>query len=468
MYDENYRSLQSDFEDLGVYDHDLTKNFRLENDTIDDAVHIFDTNFDGSFILENITFVKPVVFLNCTFERMFEINEVSFEGGCDFSNVIFKDTPKFKSVDINSYLRFYHCTFQRSFNFQNKTIESEVSFEGTSFKKWADFRNFNCERNINFSNSIFEGEANFKNSHFKGEVDFTHSSFDDSENGSVSLNFKNSTFEDNVWFVGENFSNPIFENSAVNFTNIDQRNVKIHFQNANLQQTQFLNTVIEDIEFQEVDWPTVHYGTWSPLKYFGRNHQLYDEKLLRNNDYLLAIKDGSDDLNAPDLLPWGKVERLYRQLKKNREDRRDYSSGGEFHIGEKEMKFESPDTSKGMKFLLFCYKYLSFYGERALPPFLGLMALIVISSVFYLGFGLQTTEETIYLCLKNCEGYWSSLKVWLNTFLFSTRTASLFGTLNFKYVHQNLSVQIIMTLERIISPLLLATLVFAIRQRIRR
>ncbi|MEW6660216.1 MAG: hypothetical protein AB1424_16335 [Thermodesulfobacteriota bacterium] len=72
------------------------------------------------------------------------------------------------------------------------------------------------------------------------------------------------------------------------------------------------------------------------------------------------------------------AERLYRQLKANYEEERDFKRVGDFHYGEMEMhRRGSPWRQWGPSWYNF-YRVLSGYGERPLRAFIALIALALI------------------------------------------------------------------------------------------
>jgi hypothetical protein len=95
----------------------------------------------------------------------------------------------------------------------------------------------------------------------------------------------------------------------------------------------------------------------------GKRFQVYDEILP------LATNESGR---------WDHIERLYRELKQNHEDRRDYERAGDFHYGEKEMRRKNPDTPFLLKCLLTLYGAVSGYGERYIRPLVWAFVLLAV------------------------------------------------------------------------------------------
>lgn len=147
---------------------------------------------------------------------------------------------------------------------------------------------------------------------------------------------------------------------------------------------------------------------------------------------------------------WREVERLYRQLKRNYEERGDFPRAGDFHIGEKEARRKNPRTNGSLKFLLYAYRALSKYGERALPAVFCLVALIFGLTLFYQG---ATT------CAE-CEplAYSEAIIPSLEATFYPVRSIGF----------EEYWPQIISIAQRVMSPVVIALLALALRQRVKR
>ncbi len=126
------------------------------------------------------------------------------------------------------------------------------------------------------------------------------------------------------------------------------------FRDCNLSQISFGEAELSRMEFDRVFWPI-----------FRNRTVLYDELVLRENlknpDPLL--------LNLPSYIAkrCESVERLYRQLKSNYEEKKDYKRVGDFHYGEMEMHRLGSPWRRRFPFSWYnLYWALNGYGERPL------------------------------------------------------------------------------------------------------
>jgi hypothetical protein len=155
----------------------------------------------------------------------------------------------------------------------------------------------------------------------------------------------------------------------------------LRFIDVNLSRARFAGADVKLMEFDGVDWC-----------YINRNRLgLYEETPIdENKSEFLSITD---------------VEKLYRAVKQNYEERRDLARAGDFHIGEKEMRLKNPKTPINLRVLLALSKFTSNYGESWLRPVLCFVLLLVGASIMILltGFTEQKPPRQLSLwSLSDC------------------------------------------------------------------
>jgi hypothetical protein len=117
----------------------------------------------------------------------------------------------------------------------------------------------------------------------------------------------------------------------------------------------------------------------------------------RRNDTAPAL---STKYGNPNDRNYDLIAELYQQLKKNYDDKRDYSTAGDFHYGEMEMKrLSSPQRNPVLRWLyrnlglVAWYKYASDYGESYVTPFLRLLIVLVLFTFIYPACGLHRVSS---------------------------------------------------------------------------
>jgi hypothetical protein len=220
---------------------------------------------------------------------------------------------------------------------------------------------------------------------------------------------------------------------------IDQPDT-LSFREVDLSRCHFLDADLRKVQIVGVIWPRI--PTW-----FGTRFGIYDESV---------------PLEADQNRPWSRIEHLYRQLKQNYEDQRDYERAGDFHYGEKEMRRKNPELSWGLWLLLTLYWLVSGYGERFLQPLLWAAGLFVVSTVLYLSLGLEGihpgNQKHILSLLQGGD--------WLQAAHYSFRTMVFLSTSDLATPVSY--ARVVYTVQSLFSPLFLGLSALAIRQKLKR
>ena len=161
------------------------------------------------------------------------------------------------------------------------------------------------------------------------------------------------------------------------------------------------------------------------------------------------LEDEVATLREKEGRPLAHIERLYRELKQNHDDRRDYERASDFHYGEKEIRRRNPGTPGRSRLLLNLYCLVSGYGERFGRPLIWAGMLFVASTIGYLLCGkLEATDISLGKAALH------SLQVM--TFL---RPQPILSGLAAKALY---------TIESLLGPLFLGLFALAVRQRLKR
>lgn len=366
-------------------------------------------------------------------------------------------------------------SFKSDVKFQNATFRGEVDFDKADFE-WVSFHRATFEDEAYFTGTAFR-EAIFTDATFEKKAFFSRAfrnrdgvEFDEAK-------FTSCKFRGGAKFTGKDEKNRAFSGGKVSFQKVTvPPDADFHFRYADLSRCRFLRTDLQNADFIGVQWcEEVSDDEWT------HRTGLYDE--VEESHKCSSPDDASDEAverrrSFGDILwttidrmgsphsphwtlfeirrrpegKWREVERLYRQLKRNYEERGDFPRGGDFHIGEKEARRRSPETSGTLKFLLYTYRALSKYGERALPAVFWLVAAVLSFALLYHLSGattLATTGEVTYS---------GALIYSLEATLYPVESVGFLG-----FWPQFFSI-----VQRVVSPVLIALLALALRQRVKR
>lgn len=427
FHDEDYIT---EFKDLDSK-NTIVKRFnrRLKNSLIDNrslfciGYHLpnikIKENFDNAVYFHNAKFQK-VDFSSCKFSYV-DFSQAIFADEADFSytvysyesyfqyatflgDVDFSDT-KFSSVcwmfgtEFSSQAYFGHSKFLGETQF-SRCIFNETSFFECEFSSAAYFSAVKFESEARFNKTTFSFTSEFGNCDFSDVADFSDSKFlGDADFSSTvfpfNASFRNCRFSGSLTFNETEFSN---EQIAYFNSVIFDRPNDVRFDIRNMSHVSFLDTDVTGIRFSDKT-------TWGGDDGF----RVIEEEWLENSI-------GNSDKRE---VSFGGVLSVYRNLRENYEFRRRYDEAGKFFIREMELKrkyrlipnvsnpklrglstfrakdmtedaiskVESRTKRKGWLrrniSLTGIYYHLSRYGEDLLRPSITGLAIVLLSTIFF-------------------------------------------------------------------------------------
>ena len=349
----------------------------------------------------------------------------TFTAGADFTRVVFTKEAIFSDATFTAGAEFGEATFAEEAYFDDATFANgEAHFYGATFTKEAIFSRAKCTAGADFTGATFSRGADFAGTEFTNHALFFGASFLGRTVFSLAK--------------GKETSSPIFSGTEVDFRGVDIAPLdSLIFRDVDLTRCRFEGTDLRKAEITG--------AKWAPIR--GR-FGVYDEVV--------------DPLVDGETRSWHHIEKVYRELKQNYEDRRDYERARDFHYGEKEMRRKHAKTLGrrfwGLRALLFIYKWVSGYGEHILCPFVWAVILLGGCSVLYLWFGPCPKGENTRLAF-------SSLWDWLRSAHYSLRVMFLLKPDDFVPIG---GAKLVHTAETILGPLLIGLFGLAVRQRLKR
>ena len=264
----------------------------------------------------------------------------------------------------------------------------EVRFFLANFK-YVDFARAKFQE-ADFCEGNFQ-EASFFKAKFR-EADFTLVTFN-------AANFSESTFL-NGYFIDTIFQNADFTGTKIKgqmkFMGIrSERSAKkkepwfanfrylefgekgvLKLADLSLARAQFAGTDLRRVEFNNVSWPSwwwravvydeiqLHQRKWAYIAYLLKYGGLWGKRNPVKGLENKRKKGLQHKPKNPSYKDFESVERLYRQLKTNYEEERDFKRVGDFHYGEMEMHRRSSKWRWFPFYWYNFYRWLSGYGER--------------------------------------------------------------------------------------------------------
>ena len=357
------------------------------------------------------------------FDNALESHRQNNEKGRDFSFMIFPRTANFSRIIFEEIgVKFVHAKFLGPANFSFAQFKRFLTFSGAEFHGWASFEMVEFQDAVNFNATRFNTFAHFRGAKFLGGISWESARFNGETTFEACQFRKNVHFEYAV-FTGRTLFSPleghvnspglIFDQAAiVTFRNITFVSPgEIIFRETDLTKCLLLNADVRKVQFSNVIWPQINdlfeFSSYlrrcqkklpiiaSPFFKFLRRLLWKNRRRWTFAGRRFCVYDEVSQFRTagtqpwPKIRPWPQLERVYRQLKQNYEDQKDFQRANDFHYGEKEARRKNLQTDRNLKILLTGYWLFSGYGERALRPLFWIVFLTVFCAASYLLIGLE-------------------------------------------------------------------------------
>lgn len=338
-------------------------------------------------------------------------------GLCLFHSEREDKKEEFKKA-IDKMIEAGNCNFRGfvflpEFRFIAKTLK-DPDFWQASFKGRAWFLRATFQGNTNFSLADFQGTANFGSASFLGYADFWDVRF---QRGVV---FRRALVRGGVLFEGTDYTSAFSGNEEIDLSDANfHRADNVTFRRVSLCKTRFFDTPLAKVNFIDVKWAK---DGWRDVLY--------------------------DELHPFSCEDYASLAEMYRQLKINYEEKRDWGQANHFHYGQMEMQRKDEERPSLERKLLWIYKYLAGYGVRYQNVFIWIV-------LCWLAFG------AVYSLLPGVSGDGLLHSLRAMTLLDRGIPAQPGGPPMPPYFRW------LTTLQSVIGPTLFALLILALRRRFR-
>lgn len=460
-----------------MHSRDPDKDKALFREEIDAILNGTSTHHRAKDMFDFTRFVFPEAnFSGARFTRAADFREATFTQDADFRGATFTQAAKFFGATFTGAAHFFGAKFKGQVSFEACRFRAGVDFQRARFGDEADFvetefggnelfeyysplKTADFKGAATFFEAIFGGKVYFAANRFAGPVDFARAHFADAgifssrslapgrrpeaatagEEQAARLTgepSRSETLADGVPPAATRRAEvPGSEEAPPEICFEDvflDRPERFRFENFSLERTTFVGTNLRQMRFHNPRWPRK-----------GRRVALYDE--LRPNPA------------DPEM-----VRLLYRDLKANLEDARDWVAAGEFYYAEMELRRKAPRSGKDpwrwlrRYFSPYTLYWLAGgYGERPLRVllFFGFLVLLFAALFHQQAFLLDTTTGLNPPTWTACLGH-------------SLRALTLQRTFYIQpdsdWAHR------LTLLASIIGPVQLGLLAIALRRRFRR
>jgi len=296
---------------------------------------------------------------------------------------------------MNSEYHLEGIIFPVEFHFNNKELQKSIYLSGSQFLHNVSIRAIFYEKAI-FDKCIFHHGADFRTSKFCNYASFFEVAFkktvvfnraifsEDTTFWNAEFleraSFHQTTFKKRVYFAFGIF--PTVPNVMIFVATRFRSPKDVLFSGVDLSATLFRFTDLTYLFFNDVKWPLT-----SRLK--AKRRYIYDEIIIEKE------KDNRTQYSKNQLYAYAKV--AYQQLKRNFEERRDFSLAGDFYYGEMECIRKSKLLRRYLPSFVNLYRISSGYGQKYIRAGIVMILLLLVFSISHLFLGLKPTNPNSYL-----------------------------------------------------------------------
>jgi len=402
--------------------------------------------FPGYEPFRHAEFTERVDFSGAKFIKWADFTEAQFAQGADFSNTKFRGGACFNRARFAEWTTFSGSVFGQegadsvAHDFVGVEFAQEASFKEARFWSTSNFLGARFSEEAIFYACEFHGKADFGSTEFTQGADFRGAQFTKVAQFKQVASFRFARFLGRTIFSSKEKDGrtlQIFSGKELDFRDVSIEPLDgLTFRDADLSKCRFQGTDLRKAEITNATWAEIPGKTRFGI---GRRSAVYDEV---------------------DSSSWAHIERVYRELKQNFDDRRDYERVGDFHYGEKEMRRkDAKDRGPrfwGLRAMLFLYCWVGGYGERWFRPFMSAVVLLVASTWCYLHWDLLRIKET---------GPVQDIGI-RETGLYSLKVMTLLKPSNFEPA--SFWGDFVSTLQSLLGPILIGLFALALRQRLKR
>ena len=392
----------------------------------DFSAFVFPQFFEDSFwsTKERREFKGYANFKKTTFMGVADFSKVAFLESADFKGAIFSDAAYFDIVKFSGDANFESINFSRGAGFESTTFSGKSVFSNTTFSGDAYFRFSSFLKDAFFWFSTISGVANFGLVKFLGEVSFNRTSIN-------SALFEDTYFSSDSrclfkeWKIGEGKKDSYLDR-VISFRDVIFPDT-VQFQRCNMN----------DVQFQSCDFVKVNFSNC---------------KFPRSKNRIVLANDNDRD--------YGDIANMYRQMKLNRMNAKDWRDAGDAYRSEMVItqrqlwqEFKEGQLLKYFNWLIMAlHGGLSGYQQSMTRPLAWLFGLWLVVPVI-----LFFSDYGVYESM--------GIKIWEATKTSFDAALPLAGKIDLKQYDR--AVYFLLLFERVLSIVLLTFFGLATRARLR-
>jgi uncharacterized protein YjbI with pentapeptide repeats len=351
---------------LAITDVTFEENVHLDGGAYFDSVSFKKLTFREDTVFNDSRFEGPVVFQDLTFQGRVEFGEVLFTNSVSFTNVIFEKSVSFRKAQFCAGVRFERVSFRDDVDFDLAAVK--VHFQKALFFGQVSLR-------FGWADVVFE------ESDFPGPTRLGTSWLSYPLTGALvqSLGIAGKTVDDRrptlLHLTGSNVSNTVLTDLNLKSCRFAGAN---NLDSLRIEQADPFSVTPNGWRFSR---SKPFLAVWTSRGAIAEEHywRIVNGLGIQKEGWLAS--PGVGDLR--ELVPQAEsIQRIYRDLRKGREDQKDEPGAADFYYGEMEMRRHATQNWIERR-VLDLYWLSSGYALRAWRAVMALIALLVVASIIF-------------------------------------------------------------------------------------
>jgi uncharacterized protein YjbI with pentapeptide repeats len=449
-----------------------------------------DAIFQTSASFQGVRFEGVACFYKVRFEEEAMFDNAEFMGPAVFTGSQFMSDRSWATFYRARFLQealFNGCHFHGETQFTEVAVTGTANFYGAMFDRKVSFTKSEFHRDVVFTETDFSGVVTFEEASFPSAPDFeraafrSHVIFGQEGLSATALRFASVTFDRGVSLLAKS-TDLIFDGCTFGGASIVAGLPGKKTRVLSVRATDVGNLLLSKMDLRPCRFAEAHnldrlrfeatepfasmphgfqFGLCWPFIWRWTDRRAIAEELVWHNQHTAGLKWAgwgareNDMINAAPgeaALDPDDIARIYRALRKGREDNKDEAGASDYYYGEMEMRRKRRKGTMGLAetWVLFLFWLFSGYALRAGRALVSLVALVLLYSWLFETFGFSRSQP-----------YFRGL-------LFSAETATNLLGGSVQQLPLNPTGDLLQVTLRILGPLLLGLAVLSLRGRIMR
>ncbi len=406
-----------------------------------------DATFQTSARFQGVRFEGTACFYKVRFEDQAMFDNAEFEGPAVFTGSQFlsdRDWATFYRAWFSAEADFDGCSFHGETQFTEAVIVGPARYYGATFDRKVSFAESKFGGGVVFTETSFNGVVTFEGTRFGSIPDFeratfgSHVLFGKEGLAAETLRFSSVSFKRGVQLLAKS-GDLVFDGSTFDGASIVSGLPGNRTRVLSVRKSDVGNLVLSNVDLRPCRFAEAHNldrlrfertepfasmprgvqdGPGWPFVWRWTDRRAIAEELVwrrrHTPGWMWAGWNASDEaigavpgeaalaVDDAELAP-DDIARIYRALRKGREDNKDETGASDFYYGEMEMRRKGRTGGLAERVVLFLFWLFSGYALRAGRALISLVALVVLYSWLFEAFGFSRREPYFRGLLYSAE-----------------------------------------------------------------